>query len=165
MSKFSVNFEALDEKLKTKHPVYRYADVKHRLRKVAFDIVRFVETDNIDGLWQIQKSDDGEVIVAMYSDDPNMLTEKTASSSNWGAVADSYGNINLFYKNRPVTKMSLAKLGLSNEAPEDVCRVLQEKLATNIKLLNGLLASLSSEERNDLLSAHPELTKIMGVRK
>ena len=101
----------------------------------------------------------------MYSDDPNMLTEKTASSSNWGAVADSYGNINLFYKNRPVTKMSLAKLGLSNEAPEDVCRVLQEKLATNIKLLNGLLASLSSEERNDLLSAHPELTKIMGVRK
>jgi hypothetical protein len=156
MDKFSVNFSALDAHLRPQAPTYRYADVKHRLRKVAFDIVRFVDTDNIDGLWQIQNTDDGEVIVAMYSDKAPEV-EKIASA--WGAYPDHSGDVNLFYKNNPVTKISLAKLGMADAAPDTVCTVLSEKLSSNTKLLSGLLASLSSEERKDLLDAHPELAE------
>ncbi|KKN74476.1 hypothetical protein LCGC14_0389930 [marine sediment metagenome] len=160
MDKFSVNFGALQERLRPQAPVYRYEDVKHRLRKVAFDIVRFVDTDNIDGLWQIQQTDEGDVIVAMYSEESPEV-EKMASS-NWGAVADRAGNINLFYKNDPVTKVSLASLGMAGSTPDTVCSVLAEKLASNTKLLSGLLSSLSSEERKDLLDAHPELAETVN---
>jgi len=156
MDKFSVNFGALEEHLRPKAPVYKYEDVKHRLRKVAFDIVRFVDTDNIDGLWQIQNTDDGEVIVAMYSEESS-TAEKTASA--WRAIADKSGNINLFYKNDPVTKVSLAKLGMADADPNAVCITLAENLSTNSKLLDGLLASLSSEERGELLKSHPELVR------
>ncbi len=155
MDKFSVNFGALEEHLRPKAPVYKYEDVKHRLRKVAFDIVRFVDADNIDGLWQIQNTDDGEVIVAMYSEEAP--AEKTASASAWRAIADRSGNVNLFYKNDPVTKVSLAKLGMADADPDAVCVTLAENLQSNSKLLDGLLASLSSEERKDLLGSHPEL--------
>lgn len=155
MDKFSVNFGALQEHLKPKAQVFRYEDVKHRLRKVAFDIVRFIDTDDIDGLWQIQKTEEGEVIVAMYSDGPP--DDKTAS--NWGAFPDRGGDINLFYKNDPVTKISLAKLGMADSPPDTVCAVLAEKLSSNTKLLGGLLGSLSSEERKDLLDNHPELAE------
>jgi len=153
MDKFSVNFDALEEFLKPKTPVYRYDDVKHRLKKVAFDIVRFVDADNIDGLWQIQKTDDGDVIVAMYSNDK--LEDKV--SSNWEVMADKVGNINIFYKNTPVTKVSMAKLGISDAEPHTICSTLVDKLSSNSQLLDGLLASLSYEERSELFINHPEL--------
>lgn len=160
MDKFSVNFGALQESLRPQVPMFRYADVKHRLKKVAFDIVRFIDTDNIDGLWQIQKTEEGDVIVAMYSEDT--APEKVASASDWKAFPDSRGDINLFYKNNPVTKISLAKLGMADSEPETVCAVLSEKLASNTKLLSGLLVSLSSEERKELLDAHPELSNMVN---
>lgn len=159
MDKFSVNFGTLQESLRPQEPMFRYEDVKHRLRKVAFDVVRFVDTDDIDGLWQIQKTEEGEVIVAMYSEDS--YPEKNASV-NWKALPDSGGNINLFYKNDPVTKISLAKLGMADSSTETVCTVLNEKLVSNTKLLSGLLASLSSEERKELLDGHPELAEMVS---
>lgn len=159
MDKFSVNFKTLEESLKPQAPIFRFEDVKHRLKKVAFDIVRFVDSDDIDGLWQIKHTDEGDVIVAMYSDHSDV--EKTASGkSDWQAVADRLGNINLFYKSSPVTKVSLAKMGMSDEDPHSICTVLSEKLTTNTKLLKGLLASLSAEERNDLFGVHPELAEV-----
>jgi len=153
MEKFSVNYGTLETELRPKTPVFKYEDVKHRLRKVSFDVVRFVDTDNIDGLWQIQQTDDGEVIVAMY--DESSLAEK--SSTDWNAIADKLGNINIFYKNSPVTKISLASAGMADEDADHICEVLSDKLGSNKALLNGLLAKMTTAERDEVLKAHPEL--------
>lgn len=158
MDKFSVNFGGLGDSLKPQTPVFKYEDVKHRLQKVAFDIVRFIDSDNIDGLWRIQNTDDGEVIIAMYSEErPRVEKTASASASPWEAMADQSGCISLFYNREPVKKISLAKLGMGDANPQTVCSVLSEKLSSNSKLLGGLLASLSSEERKDLLAKHPEI--------
>lgn len=158
VNKFSVDFEALEERLKPQAPVFKYAAVKDRLVKVAFDVVRFMDTDNIDGLWQIQKTDDGEVIVAMYDGSlPEEPQTKTASRSEWSTIADGAGYINVFYKESPVTKVSLASLGMADENPVSVSKTLSEKLASNDKLRNSFLGSLNQQERAALFSAHPEL--------
>ena len=61
MDKHSVNYDNMNKKL-TEKKAYKFNDVKDRLIKVAFDVVKFKDSDNIDGLWQVQSSDDGEVI-------------------------------------------------------------------------------------------------------
>jgi hypothetical protein len=154
VNKYSVDFGVLEQRLEPQKPVYKYADVKHRLVKVAFDVVRFMDTDNIDGLWQIKNTEDGDVIVAMY-DDATSDQEKMAS--NWSALPDMAGDINLFYKNDPVTKVSLAKIAMTGEDPDSVCSTLASKLSTNQKLLASLLSGLTTHEREELLTAHPEL--------
>lgn len=160
VNKFSVNYDALEERLKPEPQVFKYAEVKDRLVKVAFDVVRFMDADNIDGLWQIQKTDDGEVIVAMYDGSlPEAEQTKTASvnDSPWLTMPDRLGHINVFYKDSPVTKISLASLGMDGENPESVSFTLSEKLATNNKLRDSFLGSLTQQERAILLEAHPEL--------
>ena len=49
MEKFAVNYNDLDGTLAPRAEIYRYEDVKHRLKKVAYDIVRFVDGDDISG--------------------------------------------------------------------------------------------------------------------
>jgi hypothetical protein len=156
MEKFAVNYNNLEQDLEPKAQVYRYEDVKHRIKKVAFDVVRFTDGDDISGLWQVQQTDDGDVIVAKY-DDSYMEATKEASS-DWQALADRSGeNVNIFYKNSPVTKVSLASVGIPNIDADIVCRRLPECLTSNKTLVSGLLAELSSSDRKELLNAHPEL--------
>ena len=63
MNKFAVDYNSLESELTPRPQYFRYDDVKDRLRKVAFDVVRFKDGDDISGLWQIQQTDEGEVIL------------------------------------------------------------------------------------------------------
>jgi len=166
MEKFAVNYNDLQGDLAPRPQAFRYADVKHRLKKVAYDIVRFTDGDDISGLWQIQQTDDGDVIVAKYDDTSNFTeVEKTASvETNWRALADRSGeHINIFYKDSPVTKVSLTKIGIPTEDADIVCRYLPEKLATNEALTSNLLAEMSSGDLKELVKAHPELASMAKV--
>ena len=53
MKKFAVGYASLQSSLE-KPKVYKLEDVKDKIKKVVFDVVRFLDSDNIDGLWQIQ---------------------------------------------------------------------------------------------------------------
>lgn len=163
MEKFAVNYNDLQGDLTPRPTAFRYADVKHRLKKVAYDIVRFVDGDDISGLWQIQQTEEGDVIVAQYDDTANFSeAEKVASvETNWRAIADRSGeNINIFYKDSPVTKVSLASMGIPTEDADVVCRYLPEKLATNEALTSNMLAEMSSNNLKNLVRAHPELVSM-----
>ena len=107
MNKYSVDYSDLDQELSV-DKFYHYAEVKNSLVKVAFDIVKFKDSEGIDGLWQIKATDDGEVIVAMYSDDDIKIassasTFKTASlKSPWSVLPDHRNStVHLFYKDEP----------------------------------------------------------------
>ena len=165
MNKFAVNYNDLQNDLSPKPQAFRYADVKHRLKKVAFDVVRFVDGDDISGLWKVQETADGEVIIAQYDDASNLQVEKTASvETNWRALADRSGeNIHVFYKDSPVSKISLASIGIPTEDADVVCRYLPEKLATNEALTSNLLAEMSKSSFQELVKAHPELSSVAGL--
>ena len=75
MEKNGVDYFELDKK--TSNKIYKLADVKDQIEVVGFDIVRFRDNDRGAELWQVQSADDGDYIVALYEDEPEI--EKTAS--------------------------------------------------------------------------------------
>ncbi len=149
------DYKVLNDKLTAKK-AFKYEDVKHRLVKIAFDIVRFRDADaSIDGLWQIQNTDDGEVIVACYEEKPAELEVK----SNWKTLLDKTAtNINVFYKDEFLTKFSSSDISDTNIDIEKLSEHLPESLETNQSLRKAFLNNLlTSDERETFLSKHPEL--------
>lgn len=156
MDKYSVDYSQLQINLE-KPKVFRYEDVKHRLEKVAFGTVRFMDVnDDIDGLWEIQNTDDGDVIVAKYDyeDSQNM----TATSS-WDVVPNRRGDtINIFYKGEPITAIASDKFGTDADLSA-ICKQASVKLASDSNFKDMLLEELSESEKARILRKYPELTE------
>jgi hypothetical protein len=158
MEKFAIDYSSLHENVNSPKR-YLLADVKHRIKKVAFDVVRFMDGADIDGLWQIKQTDDGqEYIVAMY-DQSAPKTEKT--SCNWSVVVDKLSNASVFYKGAPVVKLALASMGISAEETEIIKEHLPQTLQTNPKLANSLINSISPTVMSELVKEYPELGKLI----
>jgi len=89
MSEFKVDFTKLENKLLKKS--YRLADVKDQLETVAFDVVRFKDSDKGASLWQVQSAEDGDYIVTLYDETDN---KKTASvADGWEVILSSGASI------------------------------------------------------------------------
>ena len=78
MSKYSIDYSGLAKLTKK---AYRLSDVKDQLETIAFDVVRFKDGDHGAELWQVQSSDDGDYIVALYDEEEAAPVEKTASKA------------------------------------------------------------------------------------
>ena len=157
MDKYSINYDQLDGGLNTKK-VYRLADVKGRIEKVAFDIVRFIDSENIDGLWRIENRNDGDVIVAMYEESQGK--EAKASSDPWSAIADKANtSVSVFYKGEPVRKIAVASVGLQSDDARSLARSLPSMLQSNSALVRKMLKEMNADERTLLVAKYPELTK------
>jgi hypothetical protein len=156
MDKFSVDVDVLDQRM-SKAKYYLLDDVKDRVKKVAFDVVRFVDSENIDDLWQVQQADDGkQYIVAMYGDGDG----PAKSSSDWSVLSDGGGdNVSVFYKNEPVTRVSMSSVGIPTNDAKLVCGFLTKKLASDDSFVADLLNDVPEERRKDLVEKHPELAK------
>jgi hypothetical protein len=153
--KFDVDYLNLDQQL-TEPKYFKYADVKDQLVKVAFDIVKFRETDAIDGLWQIQQTNDGEIIVATYQDEQEV--SKQASAISWEARSNTAGNsVTIFYKGVPITKVAIMQYGIPAGDAHLVCKYVPEKLASSTDFRKKMLNELSNDDRLELLKKFPEL--------
>lgn len=153
MDKFAVDYNCLDQDL-NKPRCFKLSDIQNKITKVAFDVVRFIDSDkNIDGLWQIQQNEDGEYIVAVYDD------AEVIKSSEWKVIRNASGtHVNVFYKNgTPVGKIALAEVGIPMEDAHLVCRYLPEKLANNKKLVEEIMDQLPETEKQAIFNKHPEL--------
>lgn len=156
MRDFDIDYSSLTHSLT--HKTYKLADVKDRLIKVAFDIVRFKDAP-VDELWEVSQADDGDYIVARYETDSPEATKtavlKTASS-HWVASTNS-STINIFYKGQPLAKFAAKELGLSTEDLSIAISFLPSKLASDKNFVKSLLKALPQEKRDRLLSLYPEL--------
>ena len=154
-----IDYEILNKHFDNKdNRTFKYEDVKHRLEKVAFDIVRFAPEydDCIDGLWKIENTKDGDVILAMYSSDDEVV--KVASKTNWEVIPDKeLSEINVFYKDEPITTLKRSSLKIEASEVKSFCRHLINKIATDNNTKTLLLRDLNKKTRNYLLSKHPEL--------
>ncbi len=151
MSKFSVDYSVLDSKIHKK--AYKLSDVKDQLEKVAFDIVKFKDGDNSANLWQIQSSDDGEYIIALYKPE-----EEVKLASDWDvSVAKTAGSLQISYKGDPLVTMASSKLGIPNSEIHKVAEYLPKKLSENKTLVKALLNELPSSAKEMVLNKYPEL--------
>ena len=152
MPKFSVDYSGLVNQITKK--AYRLADVKDQIERVAFDVVKFKDGDKGAELWQVQSSDDGDYIVALYDDEE---AEKVTASGWDVRVLKATGEVQISYKGDPLTRMSHTKLGIPRDELSQVEQYLPEKLASNKKLVKALLSQLSETAKLELYKRYPEL--------
>ena len=155
MSKFNIDYNQLDGTVNKSF--YKLSEVKDKIEKVAFDIVRFKDSDKGADLWQIQNSDDGDYIVAKYNQEEEVV--KTASAlSNWEVNYNKLSNnLNIFYKGEQIAKIASNKLGLTSDTLNNVESFLPQSLENNKKLVTSLLKQLPEVTKNAVLNKYPEL--------
>ena len=162
MNKFLLDYNSLESAV-NKPRVYKYEDVKHKLVKVAYDIVKFDgPEEDIDSLWQVQATDDGEVIVAMYDESVKTGNDSPTikSQSSWNVVADSkHENMFIFYKDHPIKKIATNTVGILPNDISSFCSNISNKLNSDKGFRSSLLNDLSNVERIELFSKHPEITQ------
>lgn len=150
MSKFSVDYSSLGQTIyKT---AYRLNDVKDRIERVAFDIVRFKDEDKGADLWQVQSADDGDYIVALYQ------PEEEKIASTWDVSINKIsGDLQVSYKGDPIVRVLASKIGIPRSELQKAEQYLPTKLAGNKKLVNALLNELNESAKKEVLSKYPEL--------
>ena len=150
MSKNDLDYSGLENKIYKR--AYRLSDVKERLETVAFDIVRFKDSDNSADLWQVQSADDGDYIVAMYQE------EEVKTAALWGVVVSkTAGDLQVSYKGDPLVRVSSGKLGIPRSELSKIEEYLPSKLAANKKLVKALLNELTESAKKEVLNKYPEL--------
>jgi len=108
-----------------------------------------------DELWQIQSADDGDYIVAKYDSDD---VKAEAKAKTWDVlISESSGDINIFYKGQPITKVAANKLGIELNDLNMVKRFLPNKLASDKGFSTALLNTLDESTRKEILKLYPEL--------
>jgi hypothetical protein len=150
MSKSSIDYASLGNVLYKR--AYKLSEVRDQLETVAFDIVRFKDSDKHANLWQIQSADDGDYIVALYNDSEEKRADWEVSLSKTAS------HVQISYKGDPIVRVASSKLGLSKDSLDKVKDYLPEKLANNKKLVKALLNELDIPTKKDVLSKYPELT-------
>src|SRR5258706_15802214 len=101
---FSIDYNELSGSIDKSS--YKLSDVKDKLIKIGFDIVRFKDAP-VDELWQIQSADDGDYIVAKYDAEEKIAV--ASLKSPWDIVVSASNILNFFYKGQPVAKIASAK--------------------------------------------------------
>jgi len=153
MSKFSLDYDNLEQKVYKK--AYKLSDVKNKIERVAFDVVRFSDGDDSSKLWQVQSADDGDYIVALY-DEQEDAAKVTASS--WEVVLNKTSSmIDVYYKGDPIVRVAASKLGIPSNEIAFVSKYLPKKLAENKKLAAALLNEAGDDVRQELYKKYPEL--------
>jgi len=151
MPKFNIDYSALANQMVKR--AYRLSDVKDQLESVAFDVVRFKDSDKSADLWQVQSADDGEYIVALYQPDEE---EKTAA--NWQVSVNKVASaLEVSYKGDPIVRVAASRLGIPSAELSTVPAYLPAKLASNKKLVKALLSELSPTAKQEVLTKYPEL--------
>jgi len=148
------DFEQLNNKIHKK--AYRLEDVKDKIEKVAFDVVRFKEDDDINNLWIVQSTDDGDVIVGLYED--AKLPEKKASEHGWSAVPDNKGKeINIYYRGEPIHKVLPSNLGVPSHEVHTLSTSIKRNLQKSASYRKSLLAALPLPTQQRFVRKYPEL--------
>jgi hypothetical protein len=156
MERFSVDYGKLVQKV-DQPKAYRLNDVKDRIERVAFDVVRFRDNEDTDMLWKIEERADGPVIVALYDDSTGALKSKSNSENKWETLADkTAGNIHVYYKGEPIAKFAASDMGIPREDLGLLVKWLPNKLAEDSELV-GFVMSKSGEGKGMIIKRHPEL--------
>jgi hypothetical protein len=151
MSKYLIDYSSLAGQITKK--AYRLSDVKDQLESVAFDVVRFKDSDKSADLWQVQSADDGEYIVALYQAD-----EEEKSAALWEVTLNKVGGtLQISYKGDPLVRVVASHLGIPSSEVSKVPGYLPAKLAASPKLVKALLNELSESAKKVVLTKYPEL--------
>jgi hypothetical protein len=158
MEKYSVDYKDLCNDMDAPK-AYRLEDVKDKIERVAFDVVRFRDNEDTDMLWRIDERDDGPVIVALY-DEAGSMTSESTDEKKWEALPDkSAGCLHVYYSGDPIVRLAASDLGIPADEVELAARWLPVKLAEDEDIQRFVMSKVHEASRKMLAEAHPELNK------
>lgn len=152
MPKFSVDLNKVANIMANRS--FKLSDVKDKIEKIAFDIFKF-KGASADELWQLQDTDEGTYLVALYEDDEEKVATASIKSS-WNVVVKDK-SLHFFYKNDYLCCVAATDLGFQDKDLELACKYLPEKLVSNKSLSQQLLNSIEEPTRKAIAKKHPEL--------
>jgi hypothetical protein len=154
--KYGINYDNLGDKVYKKK--FKLAEVSHKLVKVAFDVVRFSDDDNFNHLWQVQNTDDGDYIVAMYDTTVDESKTVTAGKNPWKVeISKITKDIDVFYKGEHLVNVSPSKIGIPKDEVEMVKKYLPKKLNEDEKFVKKIIKSIKKDKQKTLKNKFPEL--------
>src|SRR3990167_7635436 len=110
MSDSNLDWTGLAEQTEPNPIKYRFADVQHRFRKVAFDVYKSIGGNSSDACWEMRTEADGTKYLYAIYEEPEALV--ATASSDWSAISDRSGrNITLAYKGAPLMRYASAQHG------------------------------------------------------
>lgn len=156
MDKFAIDYNQLENSLEiSEQRVMRYDDVKHRLEKVAYNIVRFRDNSDLEELWQVKETPDGPVIVALYN-----TNEENTKDGDWSAVPDiKTASVHVYYKGDPIVRIAARDLNIPDSEVALVARWLPSKLASDHQTRSFVLSYIGPQGIEEIKNSYPELRK------
>lgn len=139
----SIDYSLLAQK---QSKTYKLSEVKDRLIKIAFDVVRFKDSP-VDELWQVMQADDGEYLVARYNEEEE--TTKTASLKSSFSATASNEEVQIFYKGTPLSKFA-------HQDAETISHFMPNKLHTDLEFRKLYFNSLPKDRQIALSKLFPE---------
>lgn len=156
MRSFTLDPHQLEQNLKKQaEKRFKWADLEPRIQKVAFDVVRFIDGSDVQGLWRIEPTPEGDVILAMYEQSEEELT-KAASTKPWQVVARN-GYLQIYYQDKPLASFAAAELGIPSQELYLTASYLPAKLANSKTFVQKMLGSLRPEAARQIYQTFPEL--------
>ena len=160
MDKFSLDYNKLTNTL-NKRKAYRLEDVKDKIEKVGFDVVRFRDNNDTDMLWKVEDTPDGPIIVALYDDETGALKTASGHSSDWSVIEDKK-RLHVFYKKDPMVSLAANDFNMSEEDFAFVSRWLPDKLASDEEYQAQVLSLAGSEGVAYIENNYPELRGVIA---
>lgn len=121
-----LDWDHLVEATTTAHTRFKFADVEHLFRKIAFDSYRLKDT-SAPGLWELREEDGVKYLYSVYDDAVDLTT--VSQTSDWRATADRDGkNITLAFKQLPLMRFAAADHGFAQDEAADFAHFLQSKV-------------------------------------
>jgi hypothetical protein len=131
---------------------YKVSEVEDKIEKIAADIVKFKDDDNEAHLWEIQSSDDGDYIVALYD---TQEIEKKADYNPWKVVVDEKSKIiDVYYENDFVKRFASNELPIPESEFGFAKKYFAKSLATNKTLSSALIKSLPTGIKSKLAAKY-----------
>lgn len=154
MKKFAADLSNVESLVYKKS--FKLEDVKDKIEKIGFDIVKFRDNDNGANLWKIQQEEDGSYIVALYSQE-----EENIKTADWSVHLSKIGsNIQVSYKGDPLVSINTSKLGIKEDQLKNIPSYLPERLAENKRLVKALLNQMPKSAKELALKKYPELGSV-----
>ena len=144
-----LNWEHLSESTETARTRYKFADVQHLMRKVAFD--QYKPLSGADTLWELREEAGTKYLYSVY-DDATDLTAKSADDADWQATSDRDGkNVTLSFKQFPLVRFAAAEHGFAPDEADGFAKFLQTK-ARDQEFVSELVKQLPDAKQAALAS-------------
>lgn len=140
----NLDWENLADSTETAHTRYKFADVQHLMRRVAFDVYKPLSGSDV--CWELREEDGIKYLYSVY-DKPEDLTATSTKDQDWVATSDRDGkNVTLSFRQFPLVRFAAASHGFAQDEAEDFAKFLQAK-AQDKEFADKLVRQLPEPKR------------------